>query len=73
MIDTKFVNTKDLENEGLTLLPVRRGCIGMCACTGRCREIIGYVDAKEYREFMKGYISPEEWLTKELKSEINNN
>lgn len=47
----KFIEKSDLENQELQVLPIRRGCSGMCACLGICKNIEGYISRKEYEEY----------------------
>jgi hypothetical protein len=58
----KYIDKKDLENRELTLLPIRRGCGGFCACLGTCMQIAGYVERADYDAFMKTYVSLEDFL-----------
>jgi hypothetical protein len=59
----KFIEKSDLENKELQMLPIRRGCSGMCACLGICKNIEGYIDRKDYEEFMKTFVTLDQFLT----------
>lgn len=65
----KFIEKSDLENIELQSLPIRRGCSGPCACLGTCKNIEGYIDRKEYEEFMKNFITLDDFLSKKCKEE----
>lgn len=58
----KFIEKSDLENKELQMLPIRIGCSGMCACMGICKKIVGHVDRKEYEDFIKTYMTLDEFL-----------
>ena len=60
----KFIEKSDLENLELQSLPIRRGCSGLCACLGTCKNIEGYIDRKEYDDFMKNFITLDVFLSK---------
>lgn len=62
----KGILKSDLDNIELNKLPIRRGCIGPCACSGYCKEVLAYIDRKEYEDFIEKYISLEEFLTKKI-------
>ena len=59
----KYIDQSDLKNKELQMLPIRRGCSGMCACLGICRDIEGYIDRKEYEDFMKNFVTLDQFLT----------
>lgn len=59
----KHIDKKDLDNDELTTLPVRRGCSGICACIGSCKTIIGYVERKDYDDFLKHQITLDTFLS----------
>lgn len=59
----KYIDQSDLKNKELQRLPIRRGCSGMCACLGICRDIEGYIDRKEYEDFMKNFVTLDQFLT----------
>lgn len=63
----KFIEKSDLENQELQTLPIRRGCSGMCACLGVCRDIVGYINRREYEEFMKTFVTLDQFLTDKCK------
>lgn len=59
----KFIDQSDLDNKELKQLPIRRGCIGWCACLGLCRDIVGHIDREKYEYFIKEYQTVDEFLT----------
>jgi hypothetical protein len=63
----KNVHTTDLNNKNLDLLPIRRGCKGLCACLGICEQVIGYVPRDDYEAFLKTIPSTDEFLTRYIK------
>lgn len=59
----KYIDKTDLDNGDLNLLPIRKGCSGgPCACLGTCRNIVGYVDRNEYEEFIRNYVTLDNFL-----------
>jgi len=58
----KYIDKSDLTNKEIISLPIRRGCLGPCACLGFCKEIFGYVDRNEYEEFIKNMITLDDFL-----------
>jgi len=65
----KFIEKSDLENLELKSLPIRRGCSGPCGCLGTCKNIEGYIDRKEYEDFMKTFITLNDFLNQKCKEE----
>ena len=64
----KRIDYSDLENKNLDILPIRRGCsAGKCACLGTCLQVVGYIDRKEYEEFVKTIPSMDEFLSMKVK------
>jgi len=63
------IDDKDIE-DGVRPLPVRRGCgaWGPCACTGKCKQIIGYIDYDLYTYFLSNYVSQEEFVDMHMKA-----
>lgn len=61
-----IVSKEDLDSD-INPLPVRKGCWGgPCACTGTCQKVVGEIERNRYTEFIKNYISPEEWLEQNM-------
>jgi hypothetical protein len=67
----KFIETADLNNTELQLLPIRRGCSGICACLGTCKTIVGYIERKEYDDFIKTYVDSNTFLTNKCNENLN--
>lgn len=44
----KHIEQSDIKNKDLKLLPIRRGCSGLCACMGTCLNIVGYIERVKY-------------------------
>ena len=65
----KFIEKSDLENLELQSLPIRRGCSGLCDCLGTCKNIEGYIDRNEYEDFIKNFITLDDFLSKKCKEE----
>lgn len=52
--NVRFVDQKDVDNEELDVLPVRRGCgAGWCGCSGSCQVIVGHITRAEYDKHQK--------------------
>lgn len=48
-------------------LPIKRGCFGgPCACTGRCEEVIGYIDFEVYDVFKRNYEAELDFLERNI-------
>jgi len=70
----KFIEKSDLENKDLQILPIRRGCYGgPCACLGVCKNIEGYIDRKEYEEFIEKFVSLDRFLSEKCNRKNNIN
>lgn len=65
----RYIEKKDIDDPELTLLPIRRGCGGVCACLGTCKLIVGYVSRDEYERFMAGYKSVSDFLESFVKKD----
>jgi hypothetical protein len=64
----KYIDQSDLNNNDLEILAIRRGCSGICACLGTCRSIIGYIDRKDYNDYLSTYktnLTFDEFLNKD--------
>lgn len=63
-----LVRPEDLQQCGENeLVPVRRGCGGgPCACTGACNKIVGYIHSQTYVDFMKSFVSVEDFLLQNM-------
>ncbi len=59
----KKILSTDLENKELDVLPIRRGCSGMCGCLGTCLQIVGHIPRKEYEDFLMKYKSIGDFLS----------
>lgn len=62
----KYVDQSDLENKEITELRIRRGCNNICACLGTCYQVVGHINRAEYEEFIKNYVSLEDFLSKKV-------
>jgi hypothetical protein len=60
----KYIEKSDLDNKELKNLPIRRGCNNVfgCACLGICKNIEGYIDRKDYEDFISNFKSVEDFL-----------
>ena len=64
----KRIDSTDLKNKNLDVLPIRKGCSAdRCACLGTCEQVIGYVPRADYEEFLKKIPSIDEFLSKHIK------